>query len=174
MGPQACCLLRTYCIRMSIVVRVGGYYRAEFTSAWGMTQGDPLSPTILNVVVDAVVLHWVSVMVEGAEEQGGRGQEGRHKNVLFYAENGMVASPDPRWLQVDFSTLVCLFGRVGLRNNSGKTVIMVFRPFQAAGMQSEAAYGIRIMGEGPLYRERQRGWIQYKECGDDMASGLLT
>ena len=85
----------------------------------------------------------------------------------------MVASPDPRWLQGDFSTLVCLFGRVGLRTNSRKKVVMVCRLFQAAGMQSEAAYGIRIMGEGHLYRERQRGWIQYKECGDDMASGLL-
>ena len=33
-------------------------------------QVDPLPPTIFNVVVDVVVHHWVSVMVEGAEEQG--------------------------------------------------------------------------------------------------------
>ena len=26
----------------------------------GVTQGDPLSPTIFNVVVDAVVQHWVT------------------------------------------------------------------------------------------------------------------
>ena len=25
----------------------------------GVTQGDPLSPTLFNVVVDAVVLHWL-------------------------------------------------------------------------------------------------------------------
>ena len=30
-----------------------------------MTQGDPLSTTIFNVVVDAVVRHWESLMVEG-------------------------------------------------------------------------------------------------------------
>ena len=29
-----------------------------------VTQGDPLSPTISNVVVDEVVRHWVTVMVE--------------------------------------------------------------------------------------------------------------
>ena len=27
-----------------------------------MTQGDPLSPTIFNVVVDAVIFHWVTVV----------------------------------------------------------------------------------------------------------------
>ena len=43
-------------------------------------QGDSLSPTILNVVVDALVQHWVEVMVEGAEERVDRGKEGRHKN----------------------------------------------------------------------------------------------
>ena len=31
-----------------------------------MAQGDPLSTTILNVVVDAVVRHWESFMEEGA------------------------------------------------------------------------------------------------------------
>ena len=32
-----------------------------------VTQGDPIPPTILNVLVDAVVRHLVYVMVEGEE-----------------------------------------------------------------------------------------------------------
>ena len=75
-----------------MVERAGGYYGSTFTGARGVTQGDPLSPMIFNVVVDAVMRHWVSVMVEGAEERGGRRQEGRHQNSLFYVDNGMVAS----------------------------------------------------------------------------------
>ena len=35
-----------------------------------MTQGDPLSPTIFNVVVDAVVRYWVNGIVEEAEAKG--------------------------------------------------------------------------------------------------------
>ena len=35
-----------------------------------MTQGDLLSPTISNVVVDAVVRHWVTGVIADAEEQG--------------------------------------------------------------------------------------------------------
>ena len=69
------------------------------------------------------------VMLESAEEQGKHVQEGRHQAALFYADNGMVASSDPRWLQGSFNTLVGLFDRVGLRTNVGNTVSMVCHPF---------------------------------------------
>ena len=40
-----------------MVAGAGGYYGEPFYREIGMTQGDTLSPTIFNVVVDAVVLH---------------------------------------------------------------------------------------------------------------------
>ena len=46
--------------------RAGGYYGTAFQGARGVTLGDPLYPTIFNVVVDAVVHNWVTVVVEGA------------------------------------------------------------------------------------------------------------
>ena len=157
-----------------MVARAGGCYRVAFKGDPGVTQVDPLSPTIFNVVVDAVVRHWVTVMVEGAEERGESGQEGRHHNALFYADNGVVAFLDPQWLQGAFSTLVGLFDRVGLRTNVRTTVGMVCLPYQAAGTQSEAAYGQRMTVEGPTYRERQKGRMQCRECGEDMATGSLA
>ena len=48
----------------------------------------------------------------------------RMHNALFYADDGMVASSDPRWIQGAFSTLFGLFGRVDLKTNAGKTVSM--------------------------------------------------
>ena len=39
-----------------------------------MTQGNPLSPTIFNVVMDMVVRHWVTGFIADAEEQGERGK----------------------------------------------------------------------------------------------------
>ena len=104
-------------------------------------------------------------MVEGAEDWGERGQEGRHQASLFYADNGMVASSDPCWLQGAFNTLSGLFDRGVMRTNAGKTVGMFCRPYQAAGTQSEAAYGRRIMGEGPTYWERQKVRVQCREFG---------
>ena len=154
-----------------MVAKAGGYYGAAAKGARGVTQGDPLSPTIFNVAVDALVRHWFTVMVESVEERGGSRQEGRHQNPLLYADNGMVASLDPQWLQGGLSTLVSLFERVGLKNNVGKTVGMVCRQCQAAGTQLEAAYGRRMTGAGPSYWERQQDWIQCEECGEGWCLG---
>ena len=59
-GPNARRLLTTYWRRLTMVARAAGYYGTAFGEERGVTQGDPLSPTIFNVVVDAVVRHWVS------------------------------------------------------------------------------------------------------------------
>ena len=131
--------------------------------ARGVTQGDPLSPTIFNVVVDTVVSHWVTLVVEDAEKRGERGKEGRHQAALFYADDSMVAPFDPRWIQWAFNALVGLFECVGLHTNVGKTVSMKYRPCPEAGNQSEEAYGHNMTGEGPTYRERQKERV---ECGD--------
>ena len=81
--PQSCRILRTYWNGLKMVSREGGYYGAAFTGVRGVMQGDPLSPTIFSVVVDSVVRYWVLVMVEGAEEWGEHGKEGRHQIYLF-------------------------------------------------------------------------------------------
>ena len=137
-----------------MVMRVGGYYGTAFQGARGLTQGDLFSPTIFNVVVDAVVRHWVTGVIVGVEERFEPGKEGRHQAVLFCAEYDMVASSDPRWLQCVFNNLAGLLDRVGMWKNDRKRVGMVCRLLQVAGNLSEAAYGSRITGEGPTYRER--------------------
>ena len=72
------------------------------------------------------------------------------------------------------STLVSLFDRVVLRNNVGKTVGMVCHPCQVAGTQSEAAYGRRVTGEVTSYWDQQKGRVQCRECGDEMAAVSLA
>ena len=66
-----------------MVARAGGYYGTAFGGERGVTQGDPLSPIIFNVVVDAVVRHWVHGVMEEAEAREETGQEGRHQAALF-------------------------------------------------------------------------------------------
>ena len=56
-GPSARSLLTTYWRRLTMVSRAGVYYGKAFKGERGVTQGDPLSPTIFNVVVDTVVRH---------------------------------------------------------------------------------------------------------------------
>ena len=68
-------LLREYWDKSTMVARAGGYYGTGFKGERGVTQGDPLSPTIFNVVVDAVVRHWVTMAIEAVENRGRGGRE---------------------------------------------------------------------------------------------------
>ena len=124
-GPRSLCILQRYWARLNMVARVGGYYRAPLRGKRGVTQVDPLFPTIFNVVVDAVVCHWESLLVveqEGGDSRGDKGygaqtagkkipdgddgrqwaEEGNQrlklKAAFLYAENGMVSSTYLGWL----------------------------------------------------------------------------
>ena len=79
-----------------MVERAGGYYGTTFNGEHGVTQGGPLSPTIFNVVVDALVRHWMTGVIADAGERSKLGKEGRHQAALFNADNSMVASSDTR------------------------------------------------------------------------------
>ena len=70
-GPRDCRVLCAYWDRLRMVSRVGSYYGEKFKVFWGVTQGGLLSPIILNVVVDAVVHHWVFMVAGGAGNQDG-------------------------------------------------------------------------------------------------------
>ena len=59
-----------------MVSRAGGYYGEYFKGERGVTKGDPLSPTIFNVVAEAVVRHWIDRIFNEAEEKGETGREG--------------------------------------------------------------------------------------------------
>ena len=78
-GPSARRLLTTYWRRLTMVARSGGYYGEVFKGARGVTQSDPLSPTIFNVVVDAVVRHWIDGIVNETAERGETRKEGQHQ-----------------------------------------------------------------------------------------------
>ena len=73
-GQRVRRLLRAYWSKFTMVARAGGYYGTGFKVDRGVTQGDPLSPTIFNVVVYSVVRHWVTLAVAAAEMRGGGGE----------------------------------------------------------------------------------------------------
>ena len=57
------------------------------------------TPTIFNVVVDALIRHWVTVM--DGEEAGPEvfGQSLQWLAEIFYADDGLLASPQTACLQ---------------------------------------------------------------------------
>ena len=79
-----------------------------------MKQGEPLSPTICNVVVDAVIPHRVKVSMPTEAGTGGLGLTIIYLATYFYGDDGLVALPQTERLQRAFDVLTGLFGRVVL------------------------------------------------------------
>ena len=164
----------------------GGYYGAAFKGERGVTQGDPLSPTIFNVVVDAVVRHWLEGLKTAKEEKGAKG--GGHFSAVFYTDDGMVGATDPKWLQGAFSALVAIFDRVGQQTNADKTVSMACQPCRAwTGNRTAEGYRRQITGgreliSGTTERESgvrgvwggTRGWIPVESHDDLTREGHTT
>ena len=78
-----------------MVARAGCYYGEAFKGARGVTQGDPLPPTIFNVVVDVVVRHWIEGLVTETEEKGETGREGRYQSAVFTPTTGWSSRRTP-------------------------------------------------------------------------------
>ena len=97
----------------------------------GVGFGDPLSSTISNVVVDAVIHHWVTVVTPSEEDTGGLGLTIIDLEAYFYADDGLVASTQSERLQRVFDVLTGLFKRVVLCTNMVNTVGMVCHPCHA-------------------------------------------
>ena len=62
-----------------------GYYRSGLRGLQGLNQGYPLLPNISNVVMDAVVCNWVSIVLVDAEEPFGMVRELLYCATFFYA-----------------------------------------------------------------------------------------
>ena len=94
-GPGARRLLHNYWRRLTMAARAGGYCGTDFKGERGVTQGDQLPPTLFNVVVDAVVWHWLEGLQAEKDEKEAEEGEG-HFSAVFYADDRMVGATDPQ------------------------------------------------------------------------------
>ena len=57
--------------------------------------------------------------------------------------------------------------------NVRKTAVMVCKPYHIVVRHSDAAYMLRMAGEGPLYRYHQRQRVRYPDCAAYLSAGSL-
>ena len=67
MGLNLARLLKSYWDHHRIFPNMGKFLRKDFRTGRGVTQGDPVSPMIFNIVVDAVVRAVLDVVCEPQE-----------------------------------------------------------------------------------------------------------
>ena len=175
LGKNALRLLETYWAGQRVVAKQSGYYGEPFRATRGVTQGDIISPTIFNIISDAVVRYWFSTVSADTEAPvSGVGVGGRAHSALFYADDGEISSRDPEWLQGAIDVLADLFGRVGLKTNTDKTEVMICHPGHISTRISDEAYG-RRMGQGGLtFREKSRQRVECPMCHVGLAQSSLS
>ena len=54
---------------------------------------------------------------------------------------------------------------MGLRTNIRKTVGMVCRLCRESRVRADEAHILGMIGEGPSFKEGQREWVLYPDCG---------
>jgi hypothetical protein len=156
-GERLIRLLTNFWNSLTIVAKQQGYHGRPFRSERGTTQGDIISPTIFNIIVDAVVRAWYHTL----------NLEGIANNIqaIFYADDGHIYSNDPDALQQAVDLIVDLFQCMGLKTNPTKTKAMICAPCPTTTRICTAAYK-RKMGDQTeqTYIERKRQQIECDIC----------
>ena len=174
-GPRILALLKAFWEQQLVVARQGKYHGEPFEADRGVTQGDIVSPTIFNIVCDAVVRAWLLEVSEDSDDASvGIGSNLVQLASLFYADDGMIASRSSEWLQQALVVLTDLFRRCGLKTNTTKTVAMTCVPGHIRTNVSQESYRRRTREVGgPDPRARQRRRVECSECGKSLAAGSL-
>ena len=80
--------------------------------------------------------------------------EVQNQQVLFYVDDGLLASRDPVWLQTSFNLLVQLFECVGLKTNAKKTMVMVCCPGPITCGFMEESYTASRAGGNTVHKRK--------------------
>ena len=98
MGPNLARLLENYWKRHWIVPKVSQFLGEVFGTGIIVTQGDPISPMIFNILVDLVVRAALEKVCSPQEAQLGMGLTGGEINLFFYVDDGRIAVQDHEWV----------------------------------------------------------------------------
>ena len=139
-GPKTIRLLRSFWDAAELVCRAVGRYGEPFKAERGVTQGGPLSSTLFNILVDAVVREWLRQVLGEDAAQHGVGDEVARFCALFYIDDAIAQDRDRARLQTAADILADLFDRVGLRTNTSKTKVMVCVPGKIRTRLTEESY----------------------------------
>ena len=104
-GPKIRRILKTFWDNQVLAVKQNGFYGAPFTIGRGVTQGDIASPTIFNIVVDAVV----RVVSNDLEEKENNLNMKIPTLNLYYEDDGYIAGCNSDRVQEALDLTTSLF-----------------------------------------------------------------
>jgi hypothetical protein len=143
------------------VPRQSGYYGQHFIGERGTTQGDIISGTLFNILIDAIIRHWYEEV--SLIETVGIARPDTH--LMWYVDDSKLSGHDPLVIQQALDLLVDLFARTVMQDNTRKTKTMIVTGGRIIARQSTPAYKRRMTGEGDTHREKKRRERQRRRKG---------
>ena len=93
-----------------------------------MTQDNPISPMIFNIVLDEFVKMLLEVVCSPQEAQHSMGSVAGERNLVFYADDRTIVWREHEWVLNALVVTVDILFRMGLESNLKKTMAMVCTP----------------------------------------------
>ena len=173
MGPRLQRLLQRYWDGQRVVTKAWNYYGLPFITGVELTQGDPVSIKLFNIIADAVVRAILQEICGPQEAQHGFGWSAGEHNIYVYADDGQIAGRDPIRVQTALMKMGGMFERVGLHTNLNNINAMICTMGFIWGQQESEACEQRATGEVPTFQERNKSRVSCEKCGEKMAATSL-
>ena len=109
MGTDIARIIDNYWKRQRIVPKVGECLVTYFGTRRVVTQGDPISPMILNIVVYVVVYMVMEEVCISQEAQHRMGWAAGERNLLFYVDDRIIAGWYCEWVKDTLTVTVTMF-----------------------------------------------------------------
>jgi hypothetical protein len=168
-------LIQNFWESLQVVGQQQGYHSNPINSGRGTTQRDIISPTIFNIVVDAIVRDWYHTNSTREDDTQEMDRIWNTPASIFYADDGNLYSLSADTLQIATNHIVNLFSRMGLETNTAKTKAMICVPGQLVTRISSPAYR-RMMGDTAeeTHSDRKRRRVTCDICGNSMQARNMT
>ena len=164
LGDKICNLIGKMWEDDTIVPKQQMFYGTPFKAERGVRQGDIISPTIFNIVIDSIVRDCMHKLEEINDKD---------TTIQFYADDGLIGGKNYETVQfmMDVITKSCL--SFGLEMNEVKTESMIMKAKRKQQNMSEYAYNKRINGIGLSSEEMKKGSTKCSCCEKIVQQGSL-
>ena len=116
-----------------LVPKVNRFLGIPFGTGRRVTQGDPASPMMFNIMVNEVVGALLEVVCAPQDTRHDMGWAVGERNLVFYVDDRRIGGREYIWVQDALTASVAMIRRMGLKTKLKKTKTLVCTPGTSGG-----------------------------------------